>query len=134
MQVFCSPLRYVQGISASNQLAQQMDAVGMNPQVLLVSSKSARLHAEKAWQESMKQMGWEFSIIDFTGECTPKEIDSVVARAKDLGSDVNDLNVINSIAKRATQPGETIHNEPFPVTEFMVADALRAADALASQV
>jgi len=71
MQVFCSPLRYVQGISASNQLAQQMDAVGMKPPVLLVASKSARSQAEKSWQESMKQMGWEFAILDFTGECTP---------------------------------------------------------------
>jgi glycerol dehydrogenase len=85
MQVFCSPLRYVQGISASNQLAQQMDAVGMKPPVLLIASKSARSQAEKAWQESMKQLGWEFSILDFAGECTPKEIDSVVARAKTLG-------------------------------------------------
>ena len=85
MQVFCSPLRYVQGISASNQLAQQMDAVGMKPPVLLVASKSARSQAEKAWQESMKQMGWEFTILDFIGECTPKEIDFVVARAKTLG-------------------------------------------------
>ncbi|NBT63539.1 MAG: iron-containing alcohol dehydrogenase, partial [Planctomycetia bacterium] len=29
---------------------------------------------------------------------------------------------------------ETIHNEPFPVTSSMVADALRAADALSAQV
>ena len=47
---------------------------------------------------------------------------------------VNDLNAINTIAKRSTQSGETIHNEPFPVTASMVADALRAADALAGQV
>jgi glycerol dehydrogenase len=34
------------------------------------------------------------------------------------------------IARRATAPGETIHNEPFPVTPDMTADAIRAADAL----
>ena len=84
MQVFCSPLRYVQGVSASNQLAQQMDAVGMKPPVLMVASKSARVQGEKAWQESMKLKGWEFSIIDFSGECTPGEIDSVVAKARFL--------------------------------------------------
>ena len=34
------------------------------------------------------------------------------------------------IARRATAPGETIHNEPFEVTPDMVADAILAADAL----
>jgi glycerol dehydrogenase len=34
------------------------------------------------------------------------------------------------IARRATAPGETIHNEPFEVTPDTVADALLAADAL----
>jgi glycerol dehydrogenase len=35
-----------------------------------------------------------------------------------------------AIARRATAPGETIHNEPFEVTPDMVADALLAADTL----
>jgi glycerol dehydrogenase len=34
------------------------------------------------------------------------------------------------IARRATAPGETIHNEPFEVTPEMVADAVLAADAM----
>jgi glycerol dehydrogenase len=34
------------------------------------------------------------------------------------------------IARRATAPGETIHNEPFEVTPDMTADAIRAADAM----
>jgi glycerol dehydrogenase len=34
------------------------------------------------------------------------------------------------IATRATAEGETIHNEPFTVTPDMVADAIRAADAM----
>ena len=38
--------------------------------------------------------------------------------------------VIDSIAVRATAPGETIHNEPFPVTPSMVAGALLEADAI----
>jgi glycerol dehydrogenase len=37
---------------------------------------------------------------------------------------------LESIARRATAPGETIHNEPFEVTSEMVTDAIRAADAL----
>jgi glycerol dehydrogenase len=34
------------------------------------------------------------------------------------------------VASRATATGETIHNEPFAVTPAIVADAIRAADAL----
>jgi glycerol dehydrogenase len=39
---------------------------------------------------------------------------------------------LDPIARRATAPGETIHNEPFEVTPDMVADAILAADALGS--
>jgi glycerol dehydrogenase len=38
--------------------------------------------------------------------------------------------LLQQIAQRATARGETIHNEPFEVRPDMVADALRAADAL----
>lgn len=38
--------------------------------------------------------------------------------------------LLTQIARRATAPGETIHNEPFEVTPDMVADAILAADAL----
>ncbi len=38
--------------------------------------------------------------------------------------------LLGQVARRATAPGETIHNEPFEVTPDMVADALLAADAL----
>ncbi len=37
---------------------------------------------------------------------------------------------IEEIARRAVAEGETIHNEPFPVTAAMVVDAIRAADAI----
>lgn len=37
--------------------------------------------------------------------------------------------VLDQIALRATAHGETIHNEPFPVTPAMVVDAILAADA-----
>jgi glycerol dehydrogenase len=36
---------------------------------------------------------------------------------------------LETIAKRATAPGETIHNEPMTVTVGMVVEAMRAADA-----
>ncbi|MBF6166695.1 glycerol dehydrogenase [Streptomyces gardneri] len=47
-----------------------------------------------------------------------------------LGLSDADDETLSAIAQRATAPGETIHNEPFTVDAAMVADALRAADAL----
>jgi len=38
--------------------------------------------------------------------------------------------LLQQVANRATAQGETIHNEPFEVRPDMVADAIRAADAL----
>src|SRR5262245_5845218 len=38
--------------------------------------------------------------------------------------------LLQQVANRATAKGETIHNEPFEVQPDMVADAIRAADAL----
>jgi glycerol dehydrogenase len=38
--------------------------------------------------------------------------------------------MLGQIAQRATAAGETIHNEPFEVKPYMVADAILAADAL----
>ena len=39
-----------------------------------------------------------------------------------------DLTLLERMARRATIPGETIHNEPFPVTPERVVEAMRAAD------
>jgi glycerol dehydrogenase len=47
----------------------------------------------------------------------------------EIGLPSLDRELLNTIAKRATAPGETIHNEPFEVTAPMVADAVLAADA-----
>ncbi|MFL6117280.1 MAG: glycerol dehydrogenase [Catenulispora sp.] len=41
-----------------------------------------------------------------------------------------DHSLVRTIAERTVAPGETIHNEPFPVDAAMVADALLAADSL----
>lgn len=40
-----------------------------------------------------------------------------------------DQDLLDAIAKRATIEGETIHNEPMPVSPEMVVQAMRAADA-----
>lgn len=47
-------------------------------------------------------------------------------RLADLGIADAGGEVLNIIARRACRPGEIVHNEPFPVTEAMVVDALSA--------
>ncbi len=50
-------------------------------------------------------------------------------RFADIGIGNPTRELLERIAKRATAPGETIHNEPLPVTPDMVVEAMRAADA-----
>ena len=47
-----------------------------------------------------------------------------------LGLAGADRTTVETIARRAVAPGETIHNEPFAVDATMVADAIVAADCL----
>jgi glycerol dehydrogenase len=49
----------------------------------------------------------------------------------DIGIANPDRELLETIAQRATASGETIHNEPMPVTPQMVVEAMRAADAAA---
>lgn len=46
----------------------------------------------------------------------------------DIGIDKPTPELLETVAARATAPGETIHNEPMQVTPEMVVEALRAAD------
>ena len=51
----------------------------------------------------------------------------------EIGLDHMTPDMLDQIATRSTAKGETIHNEPFEVTPEMVADAIRAADAMARE-
>ena len=48
----------------------------------------------------------------------------------EIGLDLMTSDMLNRIATRSTAQGETIHNEPFEVYPEMVADAIKAADAI----
>ena len=99
--------------------------------MLIVASASPRRLLENIWRDSLTQTGYAFSIHDFARECTAAEIASIVATARAAKSanivGVGDGKVLD--AARATIDSEFVHNEPFPVTANMVADAIMAADA-----
>ncbi|MBL8176615.1 MAG: glycerol dehydrogenase [Bryobacterales bacterium] len=48
----------------------------------------------------------------------------------EIGCDGMSAETLQEVSIRATAAAETIHNEPFPVNAAMVADAIRAADAI----
>ena len=64
-------------------------------------------------------------VLGFSIEVEPADHPGRVSGSTDLTRDR-----LDPIARRATAPGETIHNEPFEVTPDMVADAILAADAI----
>lgn len=47
----------------------------------------------------------------------------------EIGIDRPSPDLLDLVSKRATLPGETIHNEPMPITPSAVIEAMRAADA-----
>jgi glycerol dehydrogenase len=77
-------------------------------------------------------------IVQLTLESQPKSIvDEVLAFSTSVGLPVTfagiglkepNAEILARIARRATAPGETIHNEPFEVTPEAVIEALRAAN------
>ena len=48
----------------------------------------------------------------------------------DIGIGSPSQELLEMVAKRATAPGETIHNEPITVTPVLVVEAMRAADSV----
>jgi glycerol dehydrogenase len=95
----------------------------------------AALHGEKVAFGTLVQMA-----LDGT---PPEEFAAVVRFCRTVGLPVTlaQLGVpaatdadIDAVAKRATQPGETIHNLPRPVTAADVAAAIRAAERLAAEI
>jgi glycerol dehydrogenase len=51
----------------------------------------------------------------------------------DIGLENSPKDVLEQIARRSVAPGETIHNEPFPVSAKAVVDALNAANSAGEQ-
>jgi glycerol dehydrogenase len=68
-------------------------------------------------------------------------VDEVLAFSESVGLPItfaqigignHSLELLERVAKRATAPGETIHNEPVAVTPERVVEAMRAADSVAT--
>jgi glycerol dehydrogenase len=79
------------------------------------------------------------TVVQLALESRPQSVfDEVLAFSTSVGLPVTfagiglhapDTELLGVVARRATAPGETIHNEPFPVSPESVIEALRAANA-----
>ncbi|MBF6195406.1 glycerol dehydrogenase [Nocardia sp. CDC186] len=89
------------------------------------------LHGEKVAFGTLTQLVLEGApaseIGTVLGFCAEVGLPTTLAA---LGLPDADDETLRAIARRATAPGETIHNEPFTVNVAMVVEALRAADAI----
>ena len=96
----------------------------------VVPGAKAYMHGEKVAFGVIAQLMLE--------KADPAQINQVIAFCKSVGlpttlSDIGCANLsqdmLAQVAARATIASEFVHNEPFPVTANMVADAIMAADA-----
>jgi glycerol dehydrogenase len=71
----------------------------------------------------------------------PSVVDEVLAFAESVGLPITFAEIgigspsqelLERVARRATAPGETIHNEPITVTQQLVVEAMRVADSAAT--
>lgn len=88
-------------------------------------------HGEKVAFGTLAQLALENTAMSeietVLGFCTEVGLPVTLAQ---VGIEDPPRDLIEKIAARATQPGETIHNEPFQVSSAQVADAIARADEL----
>ncbi|HEY9759123.1 MAG TPA: glycerol dehydrogenase [Oculatellaceae cyanobacterium] len=88
LSVFCAPSRYVQGRDATLSLGSEMHKLGLTGHVFLMASKSARKNLERVWAKTFRESGSTYSIYDFGGECSRKEIDAAKVEANKCAAKV----------------------------------------------
>lgn len=83
LKVFCSPERYVQGRDATEQLAEQLEAVAIpKGPLLIVTTASPKRLLYDTWRRVLPPAGYEPVIFDFAGNCTARSIAGVADEAR----------------------------------------------------
>lgn len=86
LTVFCSPLRYVQGIDATERLGDEMLAVGLGGPVLVVAGTHAVARLAPPWARSFASAGFAHRVRGFGGECSRGEIAAITNEARSLSA------------------------------------------------
>jgi glycerol dehydrogenase len=74
LKVFCAPARYTQGPNATEQLGREMRNLGLEGPALIVAGRSAKRLLEEVWARTFAEVGMEYQIFAFAGECTAAEV------------------------------------------------------------
>jgi glycerol dehydrogenase len=86
LNVFCSPLRYVQGAGAMRRLGAEMVAVGLEGPVLIVAGSTAIARLAPTWAAALDDAGMSHRVRLFGGESSRREIAAIVDEAKSFGA------------------------------------------------
>ncbi len=86
--VFSSPSRYTQGERATEILGSEMDAMGIAGPALILAGRSAVAQLSETWKRTLAEVGCQYTVHDFGGECTRAEISRVRQAARATNASV----------------------------------------------
>ena len=88
LKVFCSPLRYVQGKGATRELGSQLQVAGPRGPAYLVASPRAAEAMADLWRQTFGEVGMDYIVGAFGGECSDEEIERQTSAARAAGAGV----------------------------------------------
>jgi glycerol dehydrogenase len=86
LSVFCSPMRYVQGVGAMRRLGAEMAAVGLEGPALIVAGATPIARLAPTWAAALDDVGMSHRVRLFGGESSRLEIAAIVEEARNLGA------------------------------------------------
>lgn len=84
LKVFCSPSRYTQGPHATERLGAEIGNLGSQGPALIVAGQSAIRLLSETWEKTFAEVGMQYEVFRFAGECTEAEIRNGGKAARDL--------------------------------------------------
>jgi glycerol dehydrogenase len=84
LKVFCSPSRYTQGPHATEHLGAEIRNLGLEGPALIVAGRSAIRLLSEIWEKTFAEVGMQYEVFRFAGECTEAEIRNGCKAAQEL--------------------------------------------------
>ncbi|NUR58073.1 MAG: glycerol dehydrogenase [Catenulispora sp.] len=88
LSVFSSPGHYVQGRDATAALGPEMRRLGLAGPVLIVAAPSAERLLADTWRATFNDVGTDYGVHRFGGECSRAEIRRISEAARNAGAGV----------------------------------------------
>lgn len=88
LSIFCAPARYVQGRNATASLGQEMSKLGLEGPVVIIAGAHAQKFLNETWKACFAEAAMKYEVIQFSGECSSKEIERCKKHALALSAKV----------------------------------------------